>query len=61
MIRTLDARTLGVDAIVAALDRPASQIPGGVSEAVDAILFLAAGGGYVTGEVLRVDGGRALA
>ena len=30
-------------------------------EAVEAILFLLAGGGYTTGEVLRVDGGRSLA
>ena len=31
------------------------------AEAVEAVLFLLAGGGYTTGEVLRVDGGRALA
>jgi pteridine reductase len=30
-------------------------------EAVEAVLFLLAGGSYTTGEVLRVDGGRALA
>jgi NAD(P)-dependent dehydrogenase (short-subunit alcohol dehydrogenase family) len=30
-------------------------------EAVEAVLFLLAGGTYTTGEVLRVDGGRALA
>jgi len=30
------------------------------AEAVEAVLFLLAGGGYTTGEVLRVDGGRAL-
>jgi 3-oxoacyl-[acyl-carrier protein] reductase/pteridine reductase len=30
-------------------------------EAVEAILFLLAGGGYTTGEVLSVDGGRSLA
>ena len=29
-------------------------------EVVEAILFLAAGSGYTTGEVIRVDGGRAL-
>ncbi len=31
------------------------------AEVVDAILFLLTGAGYTTGEVLRVDGGRALA
>jgi 3-oxoacyl-[acyl-carrier protein] reductase len=30
-------------------------------EAVEAVLFLLAGGGYTTGEVLSVDGGRGLA
>jgi NAD(P)-dependent dehydrogenase (short-subunit alcohol dehydrogenase family) len=30
-------------------------------EAVDAVLFLLAGGTYTTGEVLRMDGGRGLA
>ena len=30
-------------------------------EAVEAILFLLTGGGYTTGEVLGVDGGRGLA
>ncbi len=34
---------------------------GTLSEAVDCVMFFAAGGTYVTGEVLRVDGGRALA
>ena len=29
-------------------------------EAVETVLFLAAGSGYTTGEVIRVDGGRAL-
>src|SRR5690349_10032787 len=38
MIRTLDARTLGVDAVVRALDRAPSQVPLDVSAAVDAIL-----------------------
>jgi histidinol dehydrogenase len=38
MIRTLDARSLGVDAIVRALERPPSQVPAGVSAAVDEIL-----------------------
>jgi NAD(P)-dependent dehydrogenase (short-subunit alcohol dehydrogenase family) len=31
------------------------------AEVVEAVLFLLAGGAYTTGEVLRVDGGRALA
>ena len=38
IVRTLDARALGVDAVVATLDRPASQIPAVVSTAVDEIL-----------------------
>ena len=33
---------------------------GTAAEVVETILFLAAGGGYTTGEVIRVDGGRAL-
>src|SRR5882724_1356652 len=38
MIRTLDARALGVDAVVGALERPPSQVPADVSAAVDEIL-----------------------
>jgi histidinol dehydrogenase len=38
IIRTVDARALGLDAVVAALDRPASQIPAAVTAAVDEIL-----------------------
>ena len=34
---------------------------GSLDDAVESVLFLAAGAGYTTGEVLRVDGGRALA
>ena len=34
---------------------------GSLEEAVESVLFLATGAGYTTGEVLRVDGGRALA
>jgi NAD(P)-dependent dehydrogenase (short-subunit alcohol dehydrogenase family) len=33
---------------------------GTASDVVEAVLFLATGGGYTTGETLRVDGGRAL-
>jgi pteridine reductase len=33
---------------------------GTLAEVVESVLFLAAGGGYTTGEVIRVDGGRAL-
>jgi NAD(P)-dependent dehydrogenase (short-subunit alcohol dehydrogenase family) len=33
---------------------------GTLAETVETVVFLAAGGGYVTGEVIRVDGGRAL-
>ena len=38
MIRTLDARALGVDAVVGALERPPSQVAADVSAAVDEIL-----------------------
>ncbi len=38
MIRTLDARTLGADAVVRALERPASQVAPEVSAVVDEIL-----------------------
>jgi len=38
MIRTLDARALGVDAVVGALERPPSRVPADVSAAVDEIL-----------------------
>jgi histidinol dehydrogenase len=38
VIRTLDARTLGVDAVVKVLDRPPSRVAPDVSAAVDAIL-----------------------
>jgi histidinol dehydrogenase len=38
VIRTLDARTLGVDAVVKILDRPPSRVAPDVSAAVDAIL-----------------------
>lgn len=37
-VRTLDARVLGLDAVVAALDRPASQVAAAVVMAVDEIL-----------------------
>jgi len=33
---------------------------GTLEEVVETVMFLAAGGGYTTGEVIRVDGGRAL-
>src|SRR5207247_1130368 len=38
MIRTLDARALGVDAVVRALERPPSRVPADVSATVDEIL-----------------------
>jgi histidinol dehydrogenase len=38
VIRTLDARTLGVEAVVTALERPPSRVPADVSAAVEAIL-----------------------
>ena len=38
IVRTLDARTLGVDAVVALLERRASQIPAAVVTAVEEIL-----------------------
>jgi NAD(P)-dependent dehydrogenase (short-subunit alcohol dehydrogenase family) len=31
------------------------------AEAVEAVMYLLAGGSYTTGETLRVDGGRGLA
>jgi NAD(P)-dependent dehydrogenase (short-subunit alcohol dehydrogenase family) len=47
-----------------AADSVRKKIPqrrfGTLAEVVEATLFLAAGGGYTTGEVIRVDGGRAL-
>ena len=46
-------------------DKLEQRIParrfGTQKEAVEAVLFLLAGGTYTTGEVLRVDGGRGLA
>jgi 3-oxoacyl-[acyl-carrier protein] reductase/pteridine reductase len=45
-------------------DKIRERIPqrrfGSHAEAVDAVLYLLTGAGYTTGEVLRVDGGRAL-
>jgi len=45
-------------------ERVRGRIPqgrfGSPAEVVEAVLFLAAGAGYTTGEVVRVDGGRAL-
>ena len=38
MIRTLDARVLGSDAVVTALERSPEHIPGSVRDAVDEIL-----------------------
>ena len=38
MIRTLDARTLGIGAVVRALERPPSRVPADVAAAVDEIL-----------------------
>jgi histidinol dehydrogenase len=38
VIRTLDARTLGADAVVLALERPPSQVPPDVAAAVEAIV-----------------------
>ena len=47
------------------IDKLEQRIParrfGTQEEAVEAVLFLLAGGTYTTGEVLRVDGGRGLA
>ena len=35
MIRTLDARALGVDAVVRALERPPSRVPADVQKKVE--------------------------
>ncbi|HEV8472410.1 MAG TPA: histidinol dehydrogenase [Methylomirabilota bacterium] len=58
MIRTLDAGALGVDAIVAALERPPSQVPPEVSTAVDAILagVRARGDAAVVAYTAKFDG-----
>src|SRR5207248_4839695 len=45
MIRTLDARAVGVDAVVRALERPPSRVPAEVSATVDAILAAVRGRG----------------
>ena len=37
-VRTLDARVLGLDAVVAALERPPSRAPRETTDAVDTIL-----------------------
>ena len=59
--RTLDARVLGLDAVVAALDRPASQIPTAVITAVDEILAAvrARGDAALVEYTERFDGYRA--
>ena len=59
--RTLDARALGLDAVVAALDRPASQIPTAVITAVDEILAAvrARGDAALVEYTERFDGYRA--
>jgi histidinol dehydrogenase len=38
IVRTLDTRALGVDAVIASLERPPSQVPAAVATAVDEIL-----------------------
>jgi len=58
MIRTLDARALGVDAVVTALERPPSRAPSGVSAAVDEILagVRARGDAAVLAYTAKLDG-----
>jgi 7-alpha-hydroxysteroid dehydrogenase len=55
----------GILEVPGAAEALESKIPlgrfGRLAEVVDAILFLLVGAGYTTGEVLRIDGGRALA
>jgi histidinol dehydrogenase len=59
--RTLDARALGLDAVVAALDRPASRIPTAIITAVDEILAAvrARGDAALVEYTERFDGYRA--
>ncbi len=54
-----------VDDDPALFDRLARRIParrhGSLADVVEAVLFLLQGGDYITGEILRLDGGRHLA
>jgi histidinol dehydrogenase len=60
-VRTFDVRTLGVDAVIAALERPPSQVPAAVSAAVDDILAGVRGRGdaALLDYTARFDGFRA--
>ncbi|MGH7353130.1 MAG: histidinol dehydrogenase [Candidatus Rokuibacteriota bacterium] len=61
MVRTLDARALGLDAVVTALERPPSRIPREIADAVDAILaeVRARGDAALVELTARFDGFRA--
>jgi histidinol dehydrogenase len=62
-IRTFDTRALGVDAVIAALERPPSQVPPAVATAVDEILagVRARGDAALIDYTARFDGFRARA
>jgi histidinol dehydrogenase len=61
MIRTFDTRTCGVDAVIAALERPPSQVPPAVAATVDEILagVRARGDAALIDYTARFDGFRA--
>jgi histidinol dehydrogenase len=61
IVRTLDTRVLGVDAVIASLERPPSQVPAAVATAVDEILagVRARGDAALLDYTARFDGFRA--
>jgi histidinol dehydrogenase len=61
IVRRFDTRTLGVDAVVASLERPPSQVPAAVASAVDEILagVRARGDAALVDYTARFDGFRA--
>jgi len=63
IVRTLDTRTLGVDAVIASLERPPSQVPAAVAAVVDEILagVRARGDAALLDYTARFDGFRATA
>ena len=63
IVRTLDTRALGMDAVIAALERPPSRVPAAVAAAVDEILagVRARGDAALLDYTARFDGFRARA